>query len=1041
MEVNPPDTPSALTSTTNPAKIRSSLAAPVRAWSVKKSHMAARDVDVGQDGSVIICTTSGSAWRKEPRTKKKEGASKDYKFARIPGLSRAVAVRSNAFGAYSVAQRDCEVTKEQIHIGISSLAEDILPLSPFLMPGLKELDLVLEDDLGSTPVLLPSRVSMKKAMLSSSDIESQFLPIRSEGMIWVTSSLSDLRIPVHEFVLAGRSPVFQKALEEFRVSYYFSVPDVFDVEYGNDGHPQICLQAVDFLTVMNVAFFLYTDSILDVWHMARSSPAHSARYRQVRTEVMRVAMQLGLPTLERAARLMVEPQKSLKADMAHAINQPSFFENADVVVQLKNASVKVHSQIVCQRCPFFDTLFHGYAGGRWLESRKTGTTQCVHVDLKHIDRSIFEFVLHHLYADTEESLFDEVRTNDLDDFIDLILDVMFVANELIIDRLSQVCQKMLGRFVSTRNVCYLLNSVAPCCVTEFKDAALEYICLNLEAMLANRYLEDLDTMLLSELDLICHENQLACWPVSRSGNSEESVLWKYPEVASSLETDKQRRIDAMALQSRLGRLESDEVRSRPTPNDKAASSPSVGKSKASISRESPNIGNSPMLKARQSVGDLMFQMDDEDLMLPGDSKGKGVRRGLNFAEGIPEERSYPDSPALGASIPESLGDRGFLKDQLSSPRDNLLAQSSSGSRAISLNRKTAQTSPDLSSAPWSSPMSAGPRKDLKQIMGEASQSQVSNLTLEMRDPRESNNKPTAKMSQKERKKMQQQQLLEQLAAQQRMKDAPQNPWQKPPTPSSTSQSKLDPLPGQSASASEPKVTQKSMTMRQTVAGTPPPKSKPDVVPVQTDRRRVSGSLQPSPKPVTPGLSAATQSSQAASPPPAIQSIRHIPRPDPIGMGSPSSGSYSLSTILLQQQSEKEAIREAATAKHNMQEIQAEQEFQQWWDQESRRIQGLMDPEPNEPSSGKARGGNKTPGTCGQRRRRGNKTTGDTSGPQEQRRVSAPSSGHTTPKTNPTAQTPAQTRKANGNRAGGASGNTNNRRSGHNTPLGRGKDRG
>ena len=40
--------------------------------------------------------------------------------------------------------------------------------------------------------------------------------------------------------------------------------------------------------------------------------------------------------------------------------------------------------------------------------------------------------------------------------------------------------------VNTRNVCQLLNAVALCSVTEFKNAALEYICLNLEGMLENQ---------------------------------------------------------------------------------------------------------------------------------------------------------------------------------------------------------------------------------------------------------------------------------------------------------------------------------------------------------------------------------------------------------------------------------------------------------------------------------------------------------------------------------------------------------------------------
>lgn len=37
--------------------------------------------------------------------------------------------------------------------------------------------------------------------------------------------------------------------------------------------------------------------------------------------------------------------------------------------------------------------------------------------------------------------------------------------------------------VTARNVCGLLNAIAPSSVTEFKDASLEYMCLSLEAML------------------------------------------------------------------------------------------------------------------------------------------------------------------------------------------------------------------------------------------------------------------------------------------------------------------------------------------------------------------------------------------------------------------------------------------------------------------------------------------------------------------------------------------------------------------------------
>lgn len=448
VQVSRPENPSALTSTTNPVKIRNSLSAAVRVWSVKKSHMAVKDVDVGQDGSIIICTVSGSAWRKEERAKAKGKSSKDYKFARVPGLSRVVAVQSNTFGAYAAVQRECDVTREQIHIAQSTLWDNILRLSPF--ESLKSgLDMFPDGVTNSNYIGFGTVMNLKATMFSAADLESQFQSVQTmmpPGTVWITSTLSDTRVPVHEFLLAGRSPILRKALYDFRRSYYFSIPDILAIEYGQDGQCQIRLQGVDFLTVLNLVFFLYTDNILDVWHQTRSSPESAFRYRQVRTEVMRIATYLGLLTLERAARLMIEPAKSLKSDMSQAVDDPLFFESADVVVQLNGESVKVHSQVVCQRCPFFYALFHGLSRGRWLSSRRTDPSDVVYVDLKHIDRTIFDFVLRYMYADTEEQLFDEVRSKDLDGFIDLVIDVAFVANELMIDRLAQICQKMLGRF-------------------------------------------------------------------------------------------------------------------------------------------------------------------------------------------------------------------------------------------------------------------------------------------------------------------------------------------------------------------------------------------------------------------------------------------------------------------------------------------------------------------------------------------------------------------------------------------------------------------
>ncbi|KAL4788333.1 regulator of chromosome condensation 1/beta-lactamase-inhibitor protein II [Aspergillus varians] len=521
-QVNKLENLPSLTSTTNPAKIRNSLSTPARVWSVEKAHMAAKDVGVGQDGSIIICTASGSAWRKERRRKTKDGSSREYKFSRVPGLSRVVGVCSNAFGAFAVTQRECDVTKERINVDPRSLWEDIWPLSPFnsIRATIEPMGLAPNEEASRG---LGSVTAIKQVLVDSSDPELYFQPTTPEppaGTVWVMTTVSDIRVPVHEVILTGRSSVLRRAFHDFRCKQNASVPELLTIGEDNNGHCRILFQGIDALSVLNLAFFLYTDNVLDVWQHARHSPEN--RYRQVRTEVMRIATHLDLPALERAAVLMIRPPKSIKTDFAKAFNDSAFFENGDVVIELNGDQMTAHSQILCQRCPFFHALFYGRSGGGWLSSRRK-TQDKVHVDLKHIDRPIFELVLRYMYTDTDDRLFDEVRTKDTLDFIDLIIDVAFVANELMIDRLAQICQKVLGGFVTSRGVCHLLNSVAPCFVTEFKDAALEYICLNLEDLISNKLLGDLDGYLLRALDHVCHDNQLTAFPISRGRNTVEYI--------------------------------------------------------------------------------------------------------------------------------------------------------------------------------------------------------------------------------------------------------------------------------------------------------------------------------------------------------------------------------------------------------------------------------------------------------------------------------------------------------------------------------------
>ena len=452
-------------STTNPAKIRGALSTPQRVWTRKKDHMAVQDVDVGQDGSIIICTKAGSVWRRVKRTKVKDANAplsseykpKDYKFSRVPGLTRIAAVRSNTFGAYAAIRGDCDVLQTQITVDPKSLWRDLHPLLPFKDFALEEENSDTENPIPRfwIPSLLPSDTSaIMQAVLYTPNIEKSIAKLlaatrdsdKSGWDMHIGSTASNVRLPVHEFILAGRSRLLSRSLSTFRNEYFYTIPKVMTIEYDKDGNILLLFQDVDFLTVFNFVLYIYTDSVVDVWLQTRLPPRLISRSRQVRTELMQIAGHLEMRHLEQSVRAQTRPSRTLHEDMERAVDEPEYFANGDVELQLDGEIMKAHSSILCQRCPFFEGLFQGRAAGRWLSERRQQSRECVSVDLKHINPKVFQIVLRHIYADIGEELLGCVRCLDLESFLDLVLEVMSVANELMLDRLSQCCQKILGNY-------------------------------------------------------------------------------------------------------------------------------------------------------------------------------------------------------------------------------------------------------------------------------------------------------------------------------------------------------------------------------------------------------------------------------------------------------------------------------------------------------------------------------------------------------------------------------------------------------------------
>lgn len=985
-------------STTNPAKIRSAITLPQCIWSPKESNMNARDVGVDADGSIILSTEEGSVWKRSKRLNIKattvsapgENKSKDYKFSRVPGLTRVLAVRASAYGAYAAIRRDCDVLKTQIVVEDPSLSKDLGSLLPLrqLTAGNENP----EDDetrhrfwQGSPEV--DGLQLLKQALLNSKDIEADIADLAARYLsesgekcdAVLATTTSDASIPVHRFVLTGRSRVLRRGFRDLCETSTFTIPELAVSELDDEGRAVVKFQGLDILTIIDLALYLYTDSIIDFWHMTRQAPKMAFRYRQVRTELMKLASKLELAKLEPAVRQMVLPTPCMDLDLEVAFNDPAFFYDGDIVVQLEDDEIRVHSALVCARCPFFEGLFMGRAGGRWLAGRDQD--EDINVDLSHIGSKTFKLVLRHIYADSGAELFNDVVSVGLDDFLDTVMDVMSAANELMLDRLSQICQAVVGRFVNVRNVCELLNAISPSSVHEFKDAGLEYLCLNLEAMLQGHHLNALDEDLIAELDGIVRENQLACMPFAKSGRAESLLHERHPELAAVIDRNRRRKIDAVTLRSRHQDITTFVPGSL---GDELSTSPLQQKARRrSSTAQHKTDNNRPSLKAKASSKDMMFAMDEEgssDLQTPEQSP---AIRPMTSPRGL---------EPIASSPPEELwySSRGKV---LPSPK--LAAQSDTPLGATPRTPKSPLASartPSSSGVPWTFAPLPGPRMDMRDIMAQTASGRTSSLSQGLAaagssSPASPNhfNLGAPKISQKERKRMQQVRspggaILDAhskaVGASAPSTGKPTNPWQTVSAPMSPA---LRAVSGSQLPEAALKSTQTRgsgtphLTMRQTVAHTKAGHAnKPVIGPSgqgAIQQRSVSDTKSPMNQNSRPTPQHQPISQPQRLPPqplnskPIPQSIRHQPPPEQI-LG------LSMSEIVAHEQAAKDEVK-AAVAKRDLQEIQAEQEFQEWWEKESARVQ-----EAEQQSAGPtAKGPKKRHGRGGGRANRGGRGRG------------------------------------------------------------------
>ncbi|KAG0200679.1 hypothetical protein BGX28_006310 [Mortierella sp. GBA30] len=529
---------------------------PRRVWAYGGDRTHAIDFALGHNGSVIVLTRGGHVYI---GTNKGNSIGRNVKWQRIPHLDRIVQVYANPSGAWAALRSESTLTPVVVHPG--SLGSDFeQSLSQFHLYQNNEKNYGRsseikvddnedddEDDVRTTPD--PWRINAQGWQDIERSWDHDLVPLldlttkadnNTERSV-SGSHLFDVELQAgkralggHRIILALRSPVFYRAFVESPTSGT-TVGSLVTIEPNGrrNGPPTRILYTislkVEFATAVLLLQFLYSDRFDPFWDaldLPKSNKQHALKVRQ---ELYHLAMDLSLPTLQAALQYSFTPicSASLFKNMDQVIRDPVRFKSlADVRLLLKDGvSMDAHQVVLGHRSPFFNAMF--VRTDEWIRARQGSRSlpgpavedrhSMLEVNMKHLDQESLMLTMKYIYTDCGPELFNDTEKDEMDDLIQVVVNVLRIADEWLMDRLKEICESVLGEQVRAKTVVYFLEISLMYSAESLKTTCIDYLCHNIEMALDQRWLEGVEDDVLVLVENALKAKQDAYMPVVRSG--------------------------------------------------------------------------------------------------------------------------------------------------------------------------------------------------------------------------------------------------------------------------------------------------------------------------------------------------------------------------------------------------------------------------------------------------------------------------------------------------------------------------------------------
>lgn len=362
----------------------------------------------------------------------------------------------------------------------------------------------------------------------------------------VTLQAGDRVFPAHKYILSARSEFFRKLL----------LPEASQDEGDEEVKRSVDAVGCDLLVLEKISpemleqllCFIYTDSCQMLVHGARPVVPHirhppELEERQIihnlqklnlsRHSALEIYRSLPASVPDHVEKSKSKSTKAGKKVKGSSVGDSSLnpvkmlqgvakkiglgalltrldsvrYENAQIVVVQKKTGSKPHftqkkysylcdvtlraedgKEFPCHKCVLCARLdyFNSMLGNPWIES-----TSCTALDIP-TSSGVLQVVLEYIYTDEAPSVRESLS-------VEFMCNVLVVADQLLITRLKDICEVVITENLTLKNAAELLEFSVMYNAEQLKLSCLQFIGLNMAALLESKALEVLRDDVLLEL--------------------------------------------------------------------------------------------------------------------------------------------------------------------------------------------------------------------------------------------------------------------------------------------------------------------------------------------------------------------------------------------------------------------------------------------------------------------------------------------------------------------------------------------------------------